>query len=60
VCYFLDKQGVSRRVGFVRFDNNNTAQTAINALDGRIPDGEDSPISVKVIISRTKQSHLDL
>jgi len=44
----LDKQGVSRRVGFVRFDNNNTAQTAINALDGIIPDGEDSPISVKV------------
>lgn len=44
----LDKQGVSRRVGFVRYDNNEHAQMAVATLNGHIPDGEPAPIYVKV------------
>lgn len=40
-------QGISKGVGFVRFDRKSEAEDAIEKLNGKIPAGCTEPITVK-------------
>lgn len=42
-----NQPGASRGVGFIRFDQRQQAETAIEKLDGTTPDGNIDPIKVK-------------
>lgn len=44
VCTF---SGLSKGVGFVRFDRRNEAENAIQKLNGTVPAGGLEPITVK-------------
>ena len=39
--------GVSKGVGFVRYDKRQEAEAAIKHLNGTIPDGSSDPVTVK-------------
>ena len=39
--------GISKGVGFIRFDQRNEAEKAIKELNGIVPDGATDPITVK-------------
>ena len=39
--------GVSKGVGFVRYDKRHEAEAAIKHLNGTIPDGSGDPVTVK-------------
>lgn len=42
-----DEKGVTRRIGFVRYDNNDSALKAIKEFDGKKLDGKGSVIQVR-------------
>lgn len=44
---FLSGAGISRGVGFIRFDKRNEAEEAIKGLNGQKPLGAAEPITVK-------------
>ena len=44
LCAFA---GLSKGVGFIRFDQRVEAERAINKLNGTVPDGSSEPITVK-------------
>lgn len=46
VLYFCPK-GLSKGVGFIRFDQRVEAERAIQKLNGTIPEGATEPITVK-------------
>lgn len=47
-CFFpLTGAGISRGVGFIRFDKRNEAEEAIKGLNGQKPLGAAEPITVK-------------
>lgn len=47
-CFLLNIiKGISKGVGFVRFDRKSEAEDAIEKLNGRIPAGCTEPITVK-------------
>jgi len=43
----LRRPGVSKGVGFVRYDKRHEAEAAIKHLNGTIPDGSQDPVTVK-------------
>lgn len=45
--FFLFGAGISRGVGFIRFDKRNEAEEAIKGLNGQKPLGAAEPITVK-------------
>lgn len=45
--YLLTGAGISRGVGFIRFDKRNEAEEAIKGLNGQKPLGAAEPITVK-------------
>lgn len=45
--FFLTGAGISRGVGFIRFDKRNEAEEAIKGLNGQKPLGAAEPITVK-------------
>lgn len=47
VLLFLTGAGISRGVGFIRFDKRNEAEEAIKGLNGQKPLGAAEPITVK-------------
>ena len=49
LCYVLYfcPQGLSKGVGFIRFDQRVEAERAIQKLNGNIPEGATEPITVK-------------
>lgn len=47
VVFFLTGAGISRGVGFIRFDKRNEAEEAIKGLNGQKPLGAAEPITVK-------------
>jgi hypothetical protein len=44
---FILFQGLSKGVGFIRFDQHQEAERAIQKLNGTIPEGSTEPITVK-------------
>ena len=47
-CVFLSYfQGLSKGVGFIRFDQRVEAERAIQKLNGTIPEGATEPVTVK-------------
>ena len=49
--------GISKGVGFVRFDKRHEAERAINQLNGIIPVGGSEPITVKFANSPSSLKH---
>merc|ERR1712083_947121 len=47
LCFFCPLQGLSKGVGFIRFDQRIEAERAIQKLNGTIPEGATEPITVK-------------
>jgi len=48
-CKILkNKQGKSKQIGFVRFDNAESAQRAIDRFDGTRLEGTDRPIKIRI------------
>lgn len=45
--YFTFPPGLSKGVGFIRFDQRIEAERAIAELNGTIPKGSNEPITVK-------------
>ena len=46
-CVFCPLQGLSKGVGFIRFDQRVEAERAIQKLNGTIPEGATEPVTVK-------------
>jgi len=49
--------GLSKGVGFVRFDQRHEAERSIKQLNGLIPDGSGEPITVKFANSPSSSRH---
>ncbi len=45
--FYLPISGLSKGVGFIRFDQRQEAERAIQKLNGTIPEGSTEPITVK-------------
>ena len=45
--FYFTGQGLSKGVGFIRFDQRVEAERAIQKLNGTIPEGATEPITVK-------------
>lgn len=46
-AFFFFFKGLSKGVGFIRFDQRNEAERAIQELNGKTPKGYTEPITVK-------------
>jgi len=46
-----DTLGVSKQIGFVRFNNSESAQRAIDSFDGKQLEGSDRPIKIRIASS---------
>jgi len=55
-CY-VTLSGLSKGVGFVRFDQRHEAERSIKQLNGLIPDGSGEPITVKFANSPSSSRH---
>jgi len=51
------RRGLSKGVGFVRFDQRHEAERSIKQLNGLIPDGSGEPITVKFANSPSSSRH---
>lgn len=47
LCFYVPFVGFSKGVGFIRFDQRNEAERAIQELNGKVPKGCTEPITVK-------------
>ena len=45
--YIFSSKGLSKGVGFIRFDQRIEAERAIQKLNGTIPEGATEPVTVK-------------